>query len=53
MPEGTPFHRLPYEEILERVRAHTNLRVVPDDSSGTGYREEIGPFPGWKKLPSW
>jgi WD40 repeat protein len=53
MPEGTPFHTLPYAEILERIRSMTNLRVVPDESSGTGYRVEIGPFPGWKNLPTW
>jgi WD40 repeat protein len=53
MPEGPPFHTLPYEEILERIRTLTNLRVVPDESSDTGYRVEIGPFPGWKKLPNW
>ncbi|MGH9322993.1 MAG: hypothetical protein ACRD21_04390 [Vicinamibacteria bacterium] len=53
MPEGPPFHTLPYEGILERIRASTNLRVVPDESSDTGYRVEIGPFPGWKTLPSW
>jgi hypothetical protein len=53
MPEGTPFHTLPYQEILERIRALTNLRVVPDDKAETGYRVEIGPFPGWKTLPTW
>ncbi len=53
MPEGTPFHTLAYEEILERIRGLTNLRVVPDESSGTGYRVEIGPFPGFKTLPTW
>jgi WD40 repeat protein len=53
MPEGPPFHTLPYEEVLERIRALTNLRVVPDESSGTGYRVEIGPFPGWKTAPQW
>ena len=53
MPEGKPFHTLPYVEILERLRGLTNLRVVPDESSGTGYRVEIGPFPGWKTLPTW
>ena len=53
MPEGTPFHTLPYEELLNRIRSMTNLRVVPDESSGTGYRVEIGPFPGWAKLPEW
>ena len=53
MPEGMPFHTLPYEEILQRLRGLTNLRVVPDESADTGYRVEAGPFPGWKKLPSW
>jgi WD40 repeat protein len=53
MPDGPPFHTLPYEEILERIRALTNLRVVPDEESGTGYRVEVGPFPGWKTLPTW
>ena len=53
MPEGAPFHTLPYDEILERIRALTNLRVVPDENSDTGYGVEVGPFPGWKTLPSW
>lgn len=44
---------LPYEESLERIRALTNLRVVADDASDTGYRVEPGPFPGWKTLPVW
>ncbi len=53
MPEGKPFHTLPYEEILERLRSFTNLRVVRDAASGEGYRLEAGPFPGWKILPGW
>jgi hypothetical protein len=53
MPGGTPFHTLPYEEILKRLRALTNLRVVPDGSSDTRYRVEVGPFPGWKDVPTW
>ena len=53
MPEGPPFHTLPYKEILERLRSLTNLRVVPDENSGTGYRVEIGPFLGWAHLPDW
>jgi WD40 repeat protein len=53
MPEGTPFHTLPYEEILERLRGLTNLRVVPDEGAGTGYRVEVATFPGWKRLPEW
>ena len=53
MPEGRPFHKLPYEELLERLRALTNLRIIEDESSSTGYRVEAGPFPGWEKLPTW
>ena len=30
MPEGRPFHTLPYDELLTRLRSFTNLRVVDD-----------------------
>ena len=53
MPEGTPFHTLAYGDFLDRLRALTNLRVVPDAESSTGYRTEAGPFPGWETLPTW
>jgi hypothetical protein len=53
MPEGTPFHILPHEEILSRLREVTNVRVVEDESSSTGYRIDYAPFPGWEKVPEW
>ena len=53
MPEGPPFHTLPYEEILEWLRSVTNLRVVEGEDSATGYDIEVGPFPGWETLPKW
>jgi WD40 repeat protein/DNA-binding winged helix-turn-helix (wHTH) protein len=53
MPTGPPLHLLPYEELLRRLRTLTNLRVVADETSGTGYRVEVGPFPGWKEVPMW
>jgi hypothetical protein len=55
MPDGSkpPFHTLRREELLSKLRAMTNLRIVPDSSSGTGYKVEVGPFPGWAKLPVW
>ena len=53
MPEGAPLHTLPYEEVLTRLRGLTNLRVVPDEGSGTGYGVTVGPFPGWAKVPEW
>jgi WD40 repeat protein/DNA-binding winged helix-turn-helix (wHTH) protein len=51
MPRGKPLHRLPYPELLARLRKHTNLRVIPDEGAETGYRLEPGPFPGWRSLP--
>jgi WD40 repeat protein len=48
-----PFHTLPYEELLSRLRACTNLRAVPDPDVTGGYKVEPGPFPGWGENPSW
>ena len=53
MPTGQPLHALPYEELLERLRSYTNLRVGPDENNDTGYRVEVGPFPGWENAPVW
>jgi WD40 repeat protein len=53
MPESPPFHTLPHEEILERLRSVTNLRVIEDETTSTGYRTDVAPFPGWEKVPVW
>ena len=53
MPEGPPFHILPYGEFLARLRASTNYRAVPGGDGPTGYRLDTAPFPGWESLPSW
>jgi WD40 repeat protein len=53
MPKGPPFHTLPYDELLAKLRALTNLRAVADGGSPTGYRIEAGPFPGWAHVPEW
>jgi hypothetical protein len=55
MPDlaSAPFHTLPYDALMVRLDALTNLRVVEDPASSTGYRLEIGPFPGWKDVPTW
>jgi len=55
MPDVTkpPLHTLPYGELVEKLRAFTNLRVVPDAGSASGYKLEAGPFPGWKEVPTW
>jgi WD40 repeat protein len=46
-----PLHTLPYEELLTRLRTMTNVRVVEDEASSTGFRIDYAPFPGWGKLP--
>jgi WD40 repeat protein len=53
MPEGRPFQTLPYDELLAKLRSLTNLRVVEDPASATGWKVEIGPFAGWEEVPTW
>ncbi len=55
MPDVTkpPLHTLPHAELLAKLDALTNLRVVRDSSSATGWKLEIGPFPGWQDVPTW
>jgi WD40 repeat protein len=47
----TPPHLRTHEEFLAMLRSWTNLRVVPDPESATGWKLEVGPFPGWAKQP--
>jgi WD40 repeat protein len=53
MPEGQPFNALPADELVARLRALTNYRVVRDEETLAGYRLDVGPFPGWEELPTW
>jgi hypothetical protein len=48
-----PLHTLPHAELLARLDTWTNLRVVADPTSPTGWKLEVGPFPGWKDEPKW
>jgi WD40 repeat protein len=48
-----PFHALPYDQLMAKLRALTNLRVVDDPASPSGYKLEVGPFPGWREVPTW
>jgi WD40 repeat protein len=48
-----PLHTLPLDALLAKLKSLTNLRVVRDPASSTGWRAEIGPFPGWKEVPTW
>jgi len=48
-----PLQTLPHDELLARLESFTNLRVVADPDSASGYRVEAGPFRGWGELPAW
>lgn len=47
----TPPHKRPHAEFLAMLRSSTNLRVVSDSQSSTRWKLDVGPFPGWAKLP--
>jgi WD40 repeat protein len=55
MPDVTkpPLHTLPHAELLAKLDALTNLRVVRDPASATGWKLEVGPFSGWQDVPTW
>ena len=48
-----PLHTLPHDELLAKLHSLTNLRAVRDPASSTGWTIEIGPFPGWRDVPTW
>jgi len=48
-----PLHTLPREELIAKLKTLTNLRVVRDEDSTTGWKLEVGPFPGWETVPTW
>jgi WD40 repeat protein len=55
MPDLTrpPLHTLPREELIAKLKTLTNLRAVRDETSSTGWKIELGPFPGWETVPTW
>jgi WD40 repeat protein len=48
-----PLHTLPHDELVAKLRSLTNVRAVRDPASSTGWKIEIGQFPGWKQVPTW
>jgi WD40 repeat protein len=50
-----PFHTLPYDELMAKLKALTNLRVVPDPKSNTGYtvQPDFTAYHGWAEAPEW
>ncbi len=48
-----PLHTLPREELIAKLKTLTNLRVVRDAESATGWKLSHDPFPGWETVPTW
>jgi WD40 repeat protein len=48
-----PLHTLPREELIAKLKSLTNLRVVRDPESATGWKLTHDPFPGWAEVPTW
>jgi len=48
-----PLHTLPHDELMAKLKALTNLQAVEDPTAPAGYKLEVGPFPGWKGVPTW
>jgi DNA-binding winged helix-turn-helix (wHTH) protein/WD40 repeat protein len=48
-----PLHTLPRGELLAKLRSLTNVRLVPDEDSPTGWTLTHEPFQGWETVPTW
>jgi WD40 repeat protein len=48
-----PVHTLPHDELIAKLKSLTNFRAVRDPAAPSGWKIEIGPFPGWKNVPTW
>ncbi|MDX1383018.1 MAG: hypothetical protein R3190_05195, partial [Thermoanaerobaculia bacterium] len=48
-----PLHTLPREQLIAKLESLTNVRVVRDAESETGWKLTRDPFPGWRTVPTW
>jgi WD40 repeat protein len=48
-----PLHTLPRSELIAKLKTLTNLRVVRDEESSTGWTLTYDPFPGWEQVSTW
>jgi WD40 repeat protein len=57
MPDVTkpPLHTLPYDDLMARLRALTNVRAIPDPESPNGYSldPDFTAYRGWAEVPEW
>ncbi len=50
---GPPPQEMSLGEFRAKLESFTNLRVVPNETSSTGWLLEVGPFQGWANVPEW
>jgi len=48
-----PLHALPHDALLAKLKSLTNLRAVGAPEDPSDWTIEVGPFPGWKEVPTW
>ncbi len=48
-----PLHTLPHDALVAKLKSLTNLRAVRDQASEARWTIDVGPFPGWKTVPTW
>ena len=42
-----------HQGLVGEGRVQIGCRVVEDPGSPTGWKVDIGPFPGWQEVPTW
>jgi len=48
-----PLSALPREALVAKLHTLTNLRAVRAPGDSIGWKIDVGPFPGWKDVPTW
>jgi WD40 repeat protein len=48
-----PLHTLPRGELIAKLETLTNIRLVRNPDSSTGWKLTHEPFQGWETVPTW
>ena len=48
-----PLHNLPHDQLIAELKSLTNLRIVEDPESSSGWTLGYDPFRGWQEVPEW
>jgi WD40 repeat protein len=48
-----PLSALPREALVAKLHSLTNLRAVRAPEESIGWKIDVGPFPGWRDVPTW